>query len=133
MAMGQNTISTRVAISSIFSFVSSTATSQPPQAAAQYNASFGLGMLATSVPAEGTQRPYLFRHLIDDFCEAVAFRCRDPVKAHSGVFNAELRQHFLEQGYAAGGFHITFQVMTFSGMSAADEAAASPLLASLKY
>src|SRR4030042_7148949 len=131
-AIGQNTISTRLAISSIFSFVSRTATSQPPQAAAQYNASFGLAIGATSVPAERSQFPDLFRHFVNDSRKAVSLRRGDPVQAQPVLFDAELGQHFLEQGYPAGCFHITFQVMTFAGMSAADENAIGPFLESLE-
>jgi hypothetical protein len=85
-------------------------------------------MGATSVPAERTQLPYLFRHFIHDFRKAVSLRGGDPVQTHPLIFDAELCQHFLEQGYPAGCFQITFQVMTFAGMSAADEDAVSPFL-----
>jgi hypothetical protein len=72
----------------------------------------------------------LLGHLVYDTRETVAFRCRYPVQPDPFVFYAELREHFLEQRYSAGCFYITFQVMAFAGMSAADENTVSPLLKS---
>jgi hypothetical protein len=43
-----------------------------------------------------------------------------------------LPQHLLEQRYPAGFFYITFQVMTFAGMSAADQYSVCPQFESLK-
>ena len=74
----------------------------------------------------------MFSHLVNDAGKAVTLRRGYPVETHSGFFNAELGQHFLEQGYAAGGLYITFQVMAFAGMSAADEYAVSPFFKGFK-
>jgi hypothetical protein len=74
----------------------------------------------------------LLGHLIDNRSKAVTFRGRDPIQPKPILFYAELPQHFLEQWYPAGFFYITFQVMAFAGMSAADEHTVCPQLEGLK-
>jgi len=71
--------------------------------------------------AKGAEFFYLFCHLIYYGSKTVTFGCGDPVQPQSFLLYAELSQHFLEQWYPASFFYITFQVMTFAGMSAADK------------